>query len=136
MDKKDFVVVILESPLGFVFEHRAKNAKYQPGRISGFGGHVEKGEQPRRAIIRELLEETTMDAADFTNEELVELGRLSYKDERFDHQTTAFKLKIGKDIKGVVGQGTVILTRDALSDKRNDLTYFTGLALEKFKDKI
>ncbi len=53
--------------VGFVFRGsqvlliEKKRPKWQAGRLNGIGGHVEEGETPLTAMIRECLEEANLD---------------------------------------------------------------------------
>ncbi len=59
MDRdKNFSVIILYNKDGkILLEHRSKNRKRNPGIWALFGGHVEKGEDPKEAVFREVREE-------------------------------------------------------------------------------
>ena len=46
-----------DGKLHLLFEVRAKNMKSQPGEVCFPGGHVERGENPRDAALRETFEE-------------------------------------------------------------------------------
>lgn len=53
--------------LGFAFDRRGAVAlickarpDWQRGKWNGIGGHVEPGERPKKAMVREFKEETTM----------------------------------------------------------------------------
>ena len=54
-------VVERAGELNLLFEVRAKNMKSQPGEICFPGGHVEKGETPQQAALRETFEEIGID---------------------------------------------------------------------------
>ena len=54
-------VVERAGELDLLFEVRAKNMKSQPGEICFPGGHVEKGETPQQAALRETFEEIGID---------------------------------------------------------------------------
>lgn len=55
-----------EYVIGFLFDRSSKNVllikknrpEWQNGKLNGVGGHIEKGEKPIEAMIREFKEET------------------------------------------------------------------------------
>lgn len=63
MDTNDIVLVILEDPQGLILlQLRSQKAGIaNPGQWGLFGGHVEPGEDPEAAAIREIKEELSID---------------------------------------------------------------------------
>ena len=53
----------LIGPRGILLAHRSPHRRYYPGCWDLPGGHVEKGEEPRDALVRELREEMGVEAA-------------------------------------------------------------------------
>ena len=55
-------VALIETPTDFLLQERPNlpGKLAYPGKKQFLGGHVEKGEDPRRAVARELGEETTL----------------------------------------------------------------------------
>lgn len=60
---------------GFVFANagtkvlliRKKRPEWQCGRLNGIGGHIEPGETPKQAIVREFREEAGVHIEDWRN---------------------------------------------------------------------
>lgn len=42
-------------------QHRDNNAPYEPNMWGFFGGHIEEGETPEQAVVREIKEELQID---------------------------------------------------------------------------
>lgn len=60
-------IILLTLPNGrIVFQRRGKDASRSPDLLGLFGGHVEEGETPDDAIVRELGEETSLRLDDYT----------------------------------------------------------------------
>lgn len=58
MKQVGIAVAILILPDGrLVLQRRTADAKVAPGKLGFFGGHIEEGESPDEAIVRELAEE-------------------------------------------------------------------------------
>lgn len=59
---KQVAVTLLQLPDGrYVFQRRTKDAPVNAGLLGFFGGHIEIGEKPEEAVVRELNEETSLD---------------------------------------------------------------------------
>lgn len=68
-----YILITIDNKL--ILEKKPGNHKNEPGRIVLPGGHVEKGETPRKAALRELSEELAINNVDL---ELVEQAK-NYK---------------------------------------------------------
>lgn len=61
-DTKNIAFAYLRLPDGkSAFQRRTDDAPVSPGLLSFFGGHIEAGETPHDAIVREINEETSLD---------------------------------------------------------------------------
>ncbi|HWB38812.1 MAG TPA: NUDIX domain-containing protein [Candidatus Saccharimonadales bacterium] len=60
----EIAVALLRLPDGkVVFQRRDGSPRLSPHKLGFFGGHVELDELPAKAMVRELGEETSLDAA-------------------------------------------------------------------------
>lgn len=70
-----------------VLQRRTADAPYAPGKLSFFGGHIEKGESPRECLDREIVEETSLDPKQLSIDLLAEYVKTADgdypKDRRF-----------------------------------------------------
>lgn len=61
---KQVAVTLLQLPDGrYVLQRRTKDAPVNAGLLGFFGGHIEAGEKPKEAVVRELNEETSLDVS-------------------------------------------------------------------------
>lgn len=57
MRKKIALVILYDSKKRILLQHRAEDSKVLPGYWGFFGGTIEKGETPEKAVKREIKEE-------------------------------------------------------------------------------
>jgi 8-oxo-dGTP pyrophosphatase MutT (NUDIX family) len=63
-----------------VMQRRSADDKIAPGLIGCFGGHIDKGETPAQALVRELKEETSLSIAE-SDLELLSVTDIPYSSE-------------------------------------------------------
>lgn len=83
--KERFTVVFLgdqNPPTRLLLLQRGSSRKFAPNRFTGIGGHVENGEEPSPAALRELAEETEPSITDVS---VAEFGRLIVNDGKIIH---------------------------------------------------
>ncbi len=92
----EFVGVILEDNQGRVaLQLREEERELNPDHWSVFGGHIEEGEEPLIAIVREMEEELSVKLSE---DNLVSLGRV----ERAGHAYTIFHYQVEDELDEVV----------------------------------
>jgi len=88
----EFVGVILIDEQGRIaLQLREPDRELNPGRWSVFGGHIEKGEEPEQAAIREIKEELSVV---LSPKKLKSLGRF----EREDHAYSIFLYPVSHEL--------------------------------------
>jgi len=60
-DTKNVATLVLYKGKNFIMQRRDSKAPVAPNKLSLFGGHIQKGEDPADAALRELKEETSLD---------------------------------------------------------------------------
>lgn len=59
-------MILIREDGKFLLQHRTEDAPRHPGYWGFFGGHIEEGETPEQAMIRETKEELDIDVVDYT----------------------------------------------------------------------
>ncbi len=74
MRQVEISIAILDHPDGLVMQRRPSNMG-AGGKLGCFGGKLDEGESPLESIVREIIEETTLDlgSSDFTHHGQVEV---------------------------------------------------------------
>ena len=90
MDKT--VMIYLEKNNQYLMLYRNKKKKdINKNKYIGVGGHVEKGETPDEAIVREVKEETGLDLLSFRKRGLVYFVLNVYEEEMYIYTSLDFK---------------------------------------------
>ena len=90
MDKT--VMIYLEKDNKYLMLYRNKKKKdINKNKYIGVGGHVEIGETPDEAIVREVKEETGLDLLSFINRGLVYFVLNGYEEEMYIYTSLDFK---------------------------------------------
>lgn len=90
MDKT--VMIYLEKNNQYLMLYRNKKKKdINKNKYIGVGGHVEKGETPDEAIVREVKEETGLDLLSFRKRGLVYFVLNGYEEEMYIYTSLDFK---------------------------------------------
>ena len=90
MDKT--VMIYLEKDNKYLMLYRNKKKKdINKNKYIGVGGHVEKGETPDEAIVREVKEETGLDLLSFIKRGLVYFVLNGYEEEMYIYTSLDFK---------------------------------------------
>ena len=90
MDKT--VMIYLEKENQYLMLYRNKKEKdINKNKYIGVGGHVEKGETPDQALIREVKEETGLDLLSFIKRGLVYFVLNGYEEEMYIYTSLDFK---------------------------------------------
>lgn len=90
MDKT--VMIYLEKDNQYLMLYRNKKKKdINKNKYIGVGGHVEKGETPDQALIREVKEETGLDLLSFIKRGLVYFVLNGYEEEMYIYTSLDFK---------------------------------------------
>ena len=90
MDKT--VMIYLEKDNQYLMLYRNKKKKdINKNKYIGVGGHVEKGETPDQALIREVKEETGLDLLSFNKRGLVYFVLNGYEEEMYIYTSLDFK---------------------------------------------
>ena len=64
---EETVLIYLEANNQYLMMFRNKRENdYNKGKFIGIGGHIESGETPEEALVREVKEETNLDLINFT----------------------------------------------------------------------
>lgn len=93
MDKT--VMIYLEKNNQYLMLYRNKKKKdINKNKYIGVGGHVEKGETPDEAIVREVKEETGLDLLSFRKRGLVYFVLNGYEEEMYIYTSLDFKGKL------------------------------------------
>ena len=86
------VMIYLEKENQYLMLYRNKKEKYiNKNKYIGVGGHVEKGETPDQALIREVKEETGLDLLSFNKRGLVYFVLNGYEEEMYIYTSLDFK---------------------------------------------
>ena len=115
-----------------IFQRRTKDAKYNPGMLGFFGGHIEKDEPPSLALRRELQEETSLDVEELefkpVSSYTISKDVLNTEDDRSFH---LFRVEVPTEHFDVYeGDGAEAYTKaEALT--QSDLIESVRYALEK-----
>lgn len=72
MNKKRMVVGFAFNDFDLVWLIRKNRPAFQEGLLNGIGGHVEEGEEPEEAMIREFEEEAGLRVEDWTHVAVLE----------------------------------------------------------------
>ncbi len=90
MDKT--VMIYLEKDNQYLMLYRNKKKKdINKNKYIGVGGHVEKGETPDEAVVREVKEETGLDLLSFVRRGLVYFVLNGYEEEMYIYTSLDFK---------------------------------------------
>ena len=90
MDKT--VMIYLEKDNQYLMLYRNKKKKdINKNKYIGVGGHVEKGETPDEAVVREVKEETGLDLLSFNKRGLVYFVLNGYEEEMYIYTSLDFK---------------------------------------------
>ena len=90
MDKT--VMIYLKKNNQYLMLYRNKKKKdINKNKYIGVGGHVEKGETPDEAIVREVKEETGLDLLSFRKRGLVYFVLNGYEEEMYIYTSLDFK---------------------------------------------
>ena len=82
-DTPSFTIILFILPdKRIVLQRRTKDAPYAAGKLGIFGGWVEEGETPDECLIREIKEETSLDAAKLNVQSITDF--ILPKNEDFD----------------------------------------------------
>lgn len=68
--------IVLRQDKKILLQQRCKNWRTFPGCLATFGGHIEEGETPMQALMRELNEEL---GADVKENDVIKLGAITEK---------------------------------------------------------
>lgn len=86
------VMIYLEKENQYLMLYRNKKEKdINKNKYIGVGGHVEKGETPDQALIREVKEETGLDLLSFIKRGLVYFVLNGYEEEMYIYTSLDFK---------------------------------------------
>lgn len=118
-----FTLVLFKLPDGRVMlQRRTQDAPYAPGKLGIFGGWVEKGESVMECLIREIHEETSLDADKLTFTEVVDFIMPKGDDFSEDRHFYLFTTEIeSPDFEVYEGDRAEALQLGQITD-RDDLT--------------
>ena len=86
------VMIYLEKDNQYLMLYRNKKKKdINKNKYIGVGGHVEKGETPDEAVVREVKEETGLDLLSFNKRGLVYFVLNGYEEEMYIYTSLDFK---------------------------------------------
>ena len=86
------VMIYLEKENQYLMLYRNKKEKdINKNKYIGVGGHVEKGETPDEAVVREVKEETGLDLLSFNKRGLVYFVLNGYEEEMYIYTSLDFK---------------------------------------------
>ena len=86
------VMIYLEKDIQYLMLYRNKKKKdINKNKYIGVGGHVEKGETPDEAVVREVKEETGLDLLSFVRRGLVYFVLNGYEEEMYIYTSLDFK---------------------------------------------
>ena len=86
------VMIYLEKDNQYLMLYRNKKKKdINKNKYIGVGGHVEKGETPDEAVVREVKEETGLDLLSFVRRGLVYFVLNGYEEEMYIYTSLDFK---------------------------------------------
>lgn len=132
--QRKFAVTFIRSSLNYLFELRSKDAKFQPGKISAIGGHVESGETPLSALMRELKEETTLQGDVIDRISFNFLGVLTSIDKGYKNIAHFYIADVDTIFDSTVkGASIVSVPKNQILDRIDEFTYFTGRAFNEFE---
>lgn len=132
---KELAVALLIAPDGrIILQRRGKSAKISAGKLGFFGGHIEEGETPREACIRELSEETLLPVGDLS------IGKIGFfevsasSEVSYDRRFYLFKVKCpDTHIEDREGEGAEVYSLEELRN-RNDLSAAVQNALQQIEE--
>ena len=85
-------MIYLEKDNQYLMLYRNKKKKdINKNKYIGVGGHVEKGETPDEAVVREVKEETGLDLLSFVRRGLVYFVLNGYEEEMYIYTSLDFK---------------------------------------------
>jgi 8-oxo-dGTP diphosphatase len=108
----------------FALQRRSKDVKMSPGLLGLFGGHIDPGELPENAVLRELGEETSLHIEEL---QISLVGRYEFSNDAV--VVFLYKTNITDETFEVFeGDGAEIYTREELR-LRDDVSFITQSTL-------
>ena len=106
-----------------------KHPKWQAGKLNAIGGHIEEGETPLRAMIREFREETGHTSDEYN---WVYVCQLQGDDYIVDFYTSIGPIR---DLKTTTDEQIIVFGIDCITDENAipNLTYLIPMALLRLK---
>lgn len=117
----------------WVMQRRTDDAPTDPNGLSFFGGHLEPGEQPQEALLRELAEETSLSIE--AREYQLVCDPVTIKRQGKDFQLHVFYVDIPSlEFEVYEGKGVEAFTLAQLR-KRDDLSEVAQAVLKNIGEK-